>query len=159
MRTPGRRISGIDWIWILIGVGFAAAIVGALFRSSPDSDPTAVKHALGGLHGRQARLRGEGKAYWTADVAGLLRDVPSQFPGLLQADTTVEPGVPYHGYYFRALPPGEGYYAIVAYPADYGKPEKETFFINGTGLFGKDLGGRILGPGEFVRDGSWSIID
>ena len=162
----GRRITGIDWVWIVFLAGVVAVIVSAIIPRSP-SDKVVVMRAMWNLHTRQSHYQSDpgpdGKprlAYWLEDVAGLLRDVPPQLPGLAQADTTRGPATPYHGYYFRAFAPAaDAYYAIVAYPADYGKTGKDTFFINGHGLFSKDLGGRVLAPGEFVRDGSWSIID
>jgi hypothetical protein len=160
-----RRIGGIEAVWIVVGVGLAALYLGSLSRRSP-SNEAGVHHAMWALHQRQSDYyRAPGpdgtprRAHWTSDVMGLLRDEPPRLAGLAQADTTRGPAVPYHGYYFRALPPGADAYAICAYPAEHGKTGTLTYFINGTGLFSKDLGGRLLGPGEFVRDGSWGVID
>lgn len=105
---------------------------------------------------------------WTRDVAGALAHCPDVLPGVPEADVTRGPGVPYHGYFFRALDPGpqdgeRGPYAIAAFPAEYGVSGRLTYFINGLGLFSKDTAGRCPESNPTLRElrvtQLWSIID
>lgn len=144
---------------LIVLIALAAWGASLIARRSIPSDEVTACAAMFRLHNLQFRHQTpERETRWTKDVATLLKG-ESEMTGIAAADTTTGPGVPYHGYYFRALtpPPGDAY-AICAYPAQYGK-SKLTYFINGTGVFSKDIGGRCLGAGEFVRDGSWAIID
>jgi hypothetical protein len=109
---------------------------------------------------------------WTSDVAGICTRVKGFPPEVAAADVTnaSADAKPYHGYFFKALPlpkkgePGFGDYgyAIIAFPQEYGRTGRETYYINGFAQFGKDLQGATLSkPLETtqLRATGWSLID
>jgi hypothetical protein len=70
---------------------------------------------------------------------------------------------PYHGYYYRMLPNGEGF-GLVAYPADYRASGVMTFLVDQTGVvYQKDLGeetGTIAqAMTGFAIDSTWAVAE
>jgi hypothetical protein len=117
--------------------------------------------------------------YWSADAAK--GEEISPIGPLLRDTSTRRAGDPYNGYYFKILtrqgqaaPAGRYDYvingrmiagfAMVAYPADYGKTGIKTFVVNHYGVvYEKDLGPSTakVAPalGEYNPDTSWNAVE
>jgi Protein of unknown function (DUF2950) len=69
---------------------------------------------------------------------------------------------PYHGYYYRMLPAGNGF-GFVAYPADYRSSGVMTFLVSQTGvIYQKDLGDKTADIAQqmstYAPDKTWSVV-
>jgi Protein of unknown function (DUF2950) len=69
---------------------------------------------------------------------------------------------PYHGYYYRMLPAGNGF-GFVAYPADYRSSGVMTFLVSQKGvIYQKDLGDKTAGIAQqistYAPDKTWSVV-
>ena len=70
---------------------------------------------------------------------------------------------PYHGYYYRMLPNGDGF-GFVAYPSDYRASGVMTFTVDQTGVvYQKDLGEETStiaqGMTAFAVDTTWTVVE
>jgi hypothetical protein len=72
---------------------------------------------------------------------------------------------PFHGYYFRALPAGQGKAAsFVAYPAEYRSSGVMTFLVGGDGVvYERDLGSESAKAASTLKgkkpDSSWQAVN
>jgi hypothetical protein len=116
--------------------------------------------------------------YWDADATK--GDELSPFGPLVGDASSRKRGAPYNGYYYKILKsqgaaaPAGRYnyvingrmlagYALIAYPADYGKSGVKTFIVNHYGdVYEKDLGPqtaqRAAAVSEYNPDSTWKAV-
>lgn len=142
-----------SWLRGLAILGGAAALLAWPFHRLFVNDglarnEQAAQAALKRISGAQADFRGNDRDrnfiqdYWTRDVSGLFyvsvdgRPIQLIDPEIAAADALpalprLQPAVPYHGYYFRALRLEDAArFAVRAYPAEPGVTGRYTFTID-----------------------------